>query len=73
MEDNELRLKRSIEYIIEDSDEDKADRIMSLFDTVTFNVDEVIELCKDHATIETDWEDERAVIDGGAVKERLGL
>jgi len=68
MEDNELRLKRSIEYIIEDSDDDKVERIMALYDSVTFDVDEVIELCKDHAEIETE-----IYIDVDDIKERLGL
>ena len=68
MEDNELRLKRSIEYIIEDSDEDKAERIMQLLDTVVFDIDEVIETCKDFVEVETD-----IYINADFVKERLGL
>jgi len=68
MTDNELRLKRSIERIMEDSDDDKAERIMSLYDDRMLDIDEVIELCQCHATVETD-----IYIDEDAIKKRLGL
>ena len=65
MTDNELRLKRSIEYIIEDIRGDKAERIMDL---TGIKINEICDNC-----VITYDPDTHAYVDADAVKKRLGL